>query len=314
MNFNTQNLNIDFVKHRNKFFLFSGILSLLGVILLFTAGFNLGIDFQSGSRVEVLSQESLTAEEISEEFASIDESLIPDDIVLAGDNNEIANARFTVELPNDQIAQIQNHFSELYGAEPNVSTVSPMVGQELARNAVISVILAAVGITIYVAIRFEFLFGVAAIVGLIHDALFVLMVFSLFQIEINIPFIAAILTVVGYSINDTIVTFDRIRENVKYAKRVKGFDDLSDIVNKSILQTLARSINTALTVAFAAVAIMIFGGEAIRSFAFALVIGLIAGTYSSMFLAAQLWVVWKTKSLKNKKNKPKRKEELEPTP
>ncbi|GAF65896.1 preprotein translocase subunit SecF [Bacillus sp. TS-2] len=313
MNFKTHNLQLDFVKHRNKFFLFSGLFSLLGIILLFTIGFNLGIDFQSGSRVEILAPNTITAEEIQEQFERMEGNLVPDDITLAGESNEIANARFTTVLDNETIQMVQNHFANEYGIEPSVSTVSPLVGEELAKNAFISVLIAAVGITIYVAFRFELLFGIAAIVGLLHDALFVLMMFSLFQIEINIPFIAAILTVVGYSINDTIVTFDRIRENVKFSKKIKGFQDLANIVNKSIVQTLARSINTALTIAFAAVAIMIFGGEAVRSFAFALVIGLIAGTYSSMFLCAQLWVVWKAKAIKNENKKSKRKE-LEPTP
>ncbi len=154
---------------------------------------------------------------------------------------------------------------------------------------------------IYVALRFELTFGIAAIVALLHDAFFILVVFSILQIEVNVPFIAAILTIVGYSINDTIVTFDRIRENLKLAKRVKGFDDLARIVNKSLVQTLSRSINTVLTVIFAAAAIFVFGGEAIRSFAFALLVGLVAGTYSSMFLAAQLWLIWKSKQLKKKK-------------
>ena len=125
--------------------------------------------------------------------------------------------------------------------------------------------------------------------------------FSIVQFEVNIPFIAAVLTIVGYSINDTIVTFDRIRENMTITKKVKTFEDLADIVNKSLTQTLGRSINTVLTVVFAAAAIFIFGGEAIRSFAFALVVGLIAGTYSSMFLAAQLWLFMKTKQLNKNK-------------
>jgi preprotein translocase subunit SecF len=136
---------------------------------------------------------------------------------------------------------------------------------------------------------------------------------SLLQIQVNVPFIAAVLTIVGYSINDTIVTFDRIRENMKLAKKVKGFDDLAAIVNKSLVQTLARSINTVLTVVFAAAALFIFGGEAIRSFALALLIGLVAGTYSSMFLASQLWLIWKARQLKKQKFKSKQQPEEEPT-
>ncbi|WP_078552670.1 protein translocase subunit SecF [Bacillus alkalicellulosilyticus] len=302
MNFRFYDRDIDFVKHRKKFFLFSLSFALLGVILLSTIGLNLGIDFQSGSRVDIGAQERLTAEQIQTDFNEIGEGYSPSNITLGeGGNEYLASARFVEELSSQQIAEIQLFFQDKYGAEPNVSTVSPQVGKELARNAFISVLIASIGIIIYVTIRFELLYGVAAIVALLHDAFFIIVVFSIVQFEVNVPFIAAVLTIVGYSINDTIVTFDRIRENVKYAKRVKGFDDLAAIVNKSLVQTLARSINTVLTVVFAAAAIFLFGGEAIRSFAFALLIGLVAGTYSSMFLASQLWLIWKTKQLERRK-------------
>ncbi|MET3507450.1 protein translocase subunit SecF [Halalkalibacter oceani] len=314
MSFNFQEKDIDFVKHRKKFFIFSSASTLIGLILLLTMGLNLGIDFLSGSRVEVpvASPETVTAEQITEEFASIGDGYVPDDITFA-DNNQIASVGFIGVLGPDEISEIQSHFLETTGSEPSVSTVSPTVGQELARNALISVLIASVGIVIYVTIRFELLYGIAAIVALLHDAFFIIAIFSLLQIEVNVPFIAAVLTIVGYSINDTIVTFDRIRENMKLAKRVKGFDDLAAIVNKSLIQTLARSINTVLTVVFAAAAIFIFGGEAIRSFALALLIGLVAGTYSSMFLASQLWLIWKSKQLAKKKFQTAKQPESEPT-
>ena len=275
--------------------MFSLAFTLIGVILLSTIGLNLGIDFESGSRVEVLSPEPLTTEELLVDFSTIGEGYVPDDITLAGDRSEMGYARFIGVLNPNQIAEIQTFFISKYGTEPNVSTVSPTVGKELARNALISVLIASIGIIIYVTIRFEFLYGVAAIIALLHDAFFIIVVFSIVQFEVIVPFIAAVLTIVGSSITDTIVTFDRIRENVKYAKKVKEFEDLAKIVNDSLLQTLTRSINTVLTVVLAVVAIMIFGGEAIRSFAFALFIGLIAGTYSSIFLASQLWLILKYK-------------------
>ncbi|WP_332631226.1 protein translocase subunit SecF [Halalkalibacter flavus] len=312
MSFNFQNREIDFVKHRKKFFAFSGLFTLLGIVLLLTLGLNLGIDFESGSRVDLLSTEPITQEEVMEEFAQI--GFTPDDVQLGGDQNEMASVGFIGVLSPEEINEIQAYFASAYGHEPSVSTVDPIIGAELARNALISVLIASVGIIIYVTIRFELLYGIAAIVALLHDAFFIIAVFSLLQIEVNVPFIAAVLTIVGYSINDTIVTFDRIRENTKLAKRVKDFDDLASIVNKSLVQTLARSINTVLTVVFAAAAIFIFGGEAIRSFAFALLIGLVAGTYSSMFLASQLWLIWKANQLKKKKfDSHKQQPEGEPT-
>ncbi|MFC0561840.1 protein translocase subunit SecF [Halalkalibacter alkalisediminis] len=313
MSFNFQNKEIDFVKHRKKFFIFSGAFTLLGVILLLTLGLNLGIDFESGSRVDLLAPNTLTAEEVREDFSQIGAGYTPDDIQLAGDNNEMASVGFIGVLTPTEIAEIQSYYGDKYGAEPSISTVDPIIGKELARNALFAVLIASVGIIIYVTIRFEFLYGVAAIVALLHDAFFIIAVFSLLQIEVNVPFIAAVLTIVGYSINDTIVTFDRIRENMKLAKRVKDFNDLASIVNKSLVQTLARSINTVLTVVFAAAAIFIFGGEAIRSFAFALLVGLVAGTYSSMFLASQLWLIWKAKQIKKNKFNAKQQPEGEPT-
>ncbi|MFA9557180.1 protein translocase subunit SecF [Evansella sp. AB-rgal1] len=301
MNFEHETTKLDFVKHRNKFFIFSGALLTIGIILLFTIGLNLGIDFRSGTTVDILSDEAVTAEEITSEFETI--GLTPDDITIAGDNNEIGRVGFIGALNQEETLRIQSHFESVYGHTPTASTVTPMVGEELARNAIISVLIAAVGIIIYVTIRFEFLYGISAIVALFHDALFILVVFTIFPFEVSIPFIAAVLTIVGYSINDTIVTFDRIRENMSLEKRVKDIHDLARVVNKSLVQTLARSINTVLTVVFAAGALFVFGGEALRPFSFALVVGLMAGTYSSLFIAAQLWLVLKAKQLENQKKR-----------
>lgn len=302
MSFNSRETKIDFVKHRKKFFAFSILLVLVGAILLSTIGLNLGIDFDSGTKIELSSNDPLTAVQVREEFAKI--NLVPDDILLAGEQNEIAYATFIGVISQEDILKVQTHFNEIFDKEPNISTVTPTIGRELARNAFFSVIFASIGIIIYITLRFELLYGVAAIVALLHDAFFILTVFSIVQMEVNLPFIAAVLTIVGYSINDTIVTFDRIRENLSLEKKIRGFDDLARVVNTSLVQTLARSINTVLTVVFAAVALLIFGSEAIRTFSFALLVGLVAGTYSSLFIAAQLWLVWKSKSLQKKRLNP----------
>ncbi|PSL45113.1 preprotein translocase subunit SecF/SecD/SecF fusion protein [Salsuginibacillus halophilus] len=308
MNFNFERKNIDFVKHRKKFFILPAIVAMIGIILLSTIGLNLGIDFESGSRVEVMNEEgSFTEEEVQNAFEAAG-GYEPDDITLAGDDHEQAHARFIGVLDQNEIAEIQTYFDEEYGAEPSVSTVSPQVGQELAMNALISVLIASVGIIIYVSIRFELLYGLAAILALAHDAFFIITVFSITQLEVNVPFIAAVLTIVGYSINDTIVTFDRIRENMQKAEKLETFADLSQVVNHSLLQTLARSINTVLTVVFAAGAIFLLGGQGIQTFAFALLIGLVAGTYSSLFLASQVWLVWKHKQLERQRQKAAAKE------
>ncbi|MGN7311715.1 protein translocase subunit SecF [Alkalicoccobacillus gibsonii] len=311
MSFNDRKWKLDFITHRNKFFAVSIIFVIAGIISLFTLGLNLGVDFESGSNITIDTNETLTNEQIQEDFATINESYAPN-ITLAGENNEIATARFIDVLNNDQVAEVRAYFIENYDAEPTVSTVSPQVGKELAQNAIYAVLIASLGIVIYLAIRYEFLYGVAAIVALLYDAFFIIALFSFLQVEVNVPFIAAVLTVVGYSINDTIVTFDRIRENVKKAKVIEGFKDLAEIVNTSLIQTLSRSINTVLTVVFAALSLLIFGGDAIFSFSLALVIGLVAGTYSSMFLAAQLWLVMKARYIKKQKLKPADPKEEEP--
>lgn len=155
----------------------------------------------------------------------------------------------------------------------------------MTNKAILAVIIAAFAMLIYITIRFEWTFGVAAIVSEIHDVLFVLGLFSLFQWEINTSFIAAILTVVGYSINDTIVVFDRIRENL----RMKRKEDYANLVNRSIMQSLNRSINTVLTSLFALTALLVFGGGNIRYFILAMVIGFIIGCYSSIFVASPVW-------------------------
>lgn len=300
---NFKNAKFDFVKQRNKFFGISAILIIAGFVILFVSGLNLGIDFASGTRVEVSANHPISVDKLTKEFHDI--GLDPVKIVPAGKNHNIGSARFKGQIGKNKVIQVKQHFKKIYGADPNVSTVSPQVGRALAKNAFLAVVVASIGIILYVWIRFEFLQGLAAIVALLHDVFLIIAVFSLLRLEVNVEFIAAVLTIVGYSINDTIVLFDRIRENMKKAKRVKEFSDLAEIVDRSIYQTLTRSINTVLTVVVAALALLFFGSESIRDFAFALTVGLVGGAYSSIFIAAQLWVVWKARALKRKKVKPK---------
>ncbi|MCL6615856.1 MAG: protein translocase subunit SecDF [Anoxybacillus ayderensis] len=296
----TKFARLDFVKRSKLFFMISGAMVVIGLVLLLTAKLNLGIDFSSGTRVDLMSEKPLTAEEVKQELNEL--RLKPKDVVLSGNNNEMAIVRFLGVLDQKEISQLKSHFKEKYGIEPNVSTVSPTVGKELARNAFISVLIASIGIIIYVTVRFEMYMAIAAIVALLHDAFFIIAFFSLTRLEVDLTFIAAVLTIVGYSINDTIVTFDRIRYLMK-KRTVKTVDDLKDVVNKALQQTFGRSVNTVLTVVFTVVALLLFGSEAIRNFSFALLAGLISGTYSSLFIAAQLWLIWKSKQLKKGKQK-----------
>lgn len=288
----------DFVKVRKLFFVVSGILIALGLVLLLVFRLNLSIDFSSGTRVEVLSDKALTTEMVDKAFEKLD--IETDDIVISGEDKEIASARLKGVLSKNEIAELKSTFHDEFGSDPSVSTVSPTVGKELAKNGIIALIIASIGIIIYVTVRFEFAMAVAAIVSLLHDAFFMVAFFSITRLEVDLTFIAAVLTIVGYSINDTIVTFDRMRENLQKKKRLKTFDDIAEVVNVSVRQTLTRSVNTVLTVLVTVVAMVIFGSESIRNFNIALLVGLITGVYSSIFIATNLWVVLKAKELKKK--------------
>ncbi|MFS0775839.1 protein translocase subunit SecDF [Neobacillus sp. 3P2-tot-E-2] len=288
----------DFVKVRKLFFIISGALIVLGLVLILVFRLNLSIDFSSGTRIEVLSDKSLTTEQVEAAFEKQDIEI--DDITLSGENNEMASARMKGVLSKDEIAELKSAFHDEFGSDPSVSTVSPTVGKELAKDGVIALVIASIGIIIYVTLRFEFAMAVAAIASLLHDAFFMVAFFSITRLEVDLTFIAAVLTIIGYSINDTIVTFDRMRENLQKKKRLKTFEDIADVVNVSVRQTLTRSVNTVFTVLITVVAMIVFGSESILNFNIALLVGLITGVYSSIFIATNLWVVLKARELKKK--------------
>jgi SecD/SecF fusion protein len=293
----------DFVSKRKRFFAGSVGFLVIGLLSLLVFGLNLGIDFVAGTKIEITPIVSISDEQFEKDLKELD--LEANSVTSAGQGDSMKFAHYAHVFSKDEIADAKNTLRDKYGVEPNVSTVSPVVGQELAKNAFFAVLYASIGIVLYVTIRFEFLFGISAIVALLHDAFFIIVLFSMLHIEVNLYFIAAVLTIVGYSINDTIVTFDRIRENLKARKKIKVFNDLVEVVNLSLQQTLERSLNTVITVVFAALALFIFGSGAISGFSFALLVGLVAGTYSSLFIAAQLWLVLKWKAMERERLKPK---------
>ena len=185
-----------------------------------------------------------------------------------------------------------------YGHKPTVNTVSPMIGQELAKNAMKALIYAAIGIIIYVSLRFEWRMGLSSVLALLHDVFMIVALFSLLRLEVDITFIATVLTIVGYSINDTIVTFDRVRENLHKIKVITKPEQIDYIVNRSIRQTMTRSVNTVLTVIVVVVAILIFGASSLFNFSLALLIGLVSGVFSSVFIVVPLWGIMKKRQLK----------------
>lgn len=304
---------INFVNIGHKFFLFSIVVVIAGAIILPIFKMNLGIDFASGTRIDLQSKQATTVSNVHKDLKELNIDVKEEDIVPTGDDNKGFAVRTVGVLSKDEIAKTKTFFHDKYGTDPNVSTVSPTIGKEIARNAFIAVLIASAVIVLYVSIRFRLTYAVSAVIALLHDAFVMIVMFSLFQIEVDLTFIAAVLTIIGYSINDSIVTFDRNRELYKQKKRVRDIKDLEEIVNSSIRQTIGRSINTVLTVLFPVITLLIFGSESLRNFSLALLIGLVVGTYSSIFVASQIWLMLENRRLKKGKNKKKvEKEEPEP--
>ena len=289
---------LDFVKHRKKFYLASVLILVIGLGILSIFKLNLGIDFASGTVVEIQADENVAVEEITPFLEEI--GFPNDDIVIKGTNKDIASFTYVKDFTKDETLAFKAAVKEKFGTEANISTVSPTVGKELVKNAIKALIYAAIGIIIYVAVRFEWRMGLGAIISLMHDVFFMIAIFSLFRMEVDITFIAAVLTIVGYSINDTIVTFDRIRENINHVGKITTKEELATIVNKSLRQTMARSINTVLTVIVVVVALIFLGAPSIQGFSIALLIGLVTGMYSSICIAAQVWYSLKSREMNKK--------------
>jgi len=270
-----------FIKRRKVFYIISLLIIIPGLVSLVMNGLNLGIDFTGGSIIQVQMDSSVQSAQVRSALKEI--GMERADVSKSGNQFLIRTTELDQEQTRQLLDALESKFKnvEFLSAE----SVGAAIGKELTNKAILAVIIAALAMLVYISLRFEWTFGVAAIVSEIHDILFVLGLFSLFQWEINTSFIAAILTVVGYSINDTIVIFDRIRENL----RMKRKEDYANLVNRSITQSLNRSINTVLTSLFALVALLVFGGGNVRYFILAMVIGFVVGCYSSIFVASPVW-------------------------
>ncbi|MDO5780395.1 MAG: protein translocase subunit SecF [Clostridium sp.] len=269
---------------------------LVGIVLMATRGLNFGIDFKGGTKVVIDFGDSFDKVEADEVVKKYSADAITKTIETT--QYEIKST----DLDETKTSELFNALKEKYSLEDSAlvsqSQIGPSVGKELARNAFLSVAVACVGMLIYIAIRFEFNFGLAAIIALLHDSLITLSVYAIFNIPVNSSFIAAMLTILGYSINDTIVIFDRIRENRHSMRRSTS----AEIANVSINKTLSRSINTSLTTLVMIGAVTIFV-PTVREFSFPLLIGIAGGAYSSIFIASPIWVLLQNRKAKNKKVK-----------
>lgn len=285
----------DFMKLAKPLLSLSAIIIIVGAIILFIFKLNLGIDFTSGTRVDFESENKVSEEKVTQTLE--DKDFKPSQVSL-GENGQNATVQFKNDLSKDEVAKIKSTIDNEFGNDPTVNTVSPVIGRELAKNAMFALVYAAIGIIIYTTFRFEWRMGLSSVLALLHDAFIIVAVFSLFRLEVDITFIAAVLTIIGYSINDTIVTFDRVRENLHKVKVITKKSQIDDIVNRSIRQTMTRSINTVLTVVIVVISLLAFGAPSIFNFSLALLIGLISGVFSSVFIAVPLWGIMKKRQLK----------------
>ncbi|HCG2365865.1 TPA: protein translocase subunit SecDF [Staphylococcus aureus] len=286
----------NFVKLAKPLIGVSILIVVVGLVILYIFKLNLGIDFSSGTRVDFQSKQAITQQKVEQVVK--DSGLKADQIQINGKDNKVATVQFKDDLTRAQDNKLSDNIKSKFGDTPQINTVSPIIGQELAKNAMLALIYASIGIIIYVSLRFEWRMGLSSVLALLHDVFIIVAIFSLFRIEVDLTFIAAVLTIVGYSINDTIVTFDRVRENLQKVKVITTTEQIDDIVNRSIRQTMTRSINTVLTVIVVVVAILFFGAPTIFNFTLALFIGLISGVFSSIFIAVPLWGIMKKRQLK----------------
>lgn len=273
-------------------FVISLLVIVPGLFSMATRGFNFGIDFTGGTIIDLKFEQPVTLSAVRDSLRPF--GLDGATIQLSGDSSDVASSNNvmirTVDLEENQRKEIMAGIRSSVGNFEVLreEKVGATIGNELILNAVMALVISWILIILYIAYRFEFKFGVAAIAALIHDILIVLAIFSFTQKQIDSSFVAALLTIVGYSINDTIVIFDRIRENLKLHFR-RGAN-LADIVNRSVYQTLTRSFYTVFTCLFTTLALYFFGGDTTKDFAFALTIGFVSGCYSSIFIAGPLWL------------------------
>ena len=278
--------NINFVSKFRKANIFSLIIFILSIIFIFFKGLNYGIDFKGGTLIELRTDTSINASAIRDSLKSMNLG----DINVKKFGKE-GDYLIKVEQKNTNnsnlIAEIKKTLADNLNADIDfrrVENVGPKVSSELLESSIIAISLALAAMLFYIWIRFEWQFSIGSIIALFHDVIITLGIFSVLSLEINLSIIAAVLTIVGYSMNDTVVIYDRIRENLlKYTKI-----SISDVSNLSINETLSRTIITSITTLLALISIYILGGEILRGFSFAMILGVIIGTYSSMFVASPI--------------------------
>lgn len=305
------NKELHFIKHRKIFYVISAAILVVGLVFGLVRGLNYGIDFTGGTMIQMDMGKQVKISDVEDAIKEYD---LSPEIIYSGEGNKEIVIRTIESLDSDKRAEVIGTINEAFGTTDEdvvaEELFGPSVGKELRNNAILAIVIASICMLIYIRFRFsQWKFGGAALLGVLHDVLIVIAFYAIFNITVNNPFIAGILTVVGYSINDTIVIFDRIRENIKYMR--KG--NTEELIDKSITQTLGRSLMTSITTLIVMVPLLIMAGDAIREFVLPLMVGIIAGAYSSIAVCSPLYYEFaKPASMSNyekqiKKNKKKSK-------
>jgi len=278
-----QNTNIQFLKYKKITLSISIIFCLISFFSLFINGLNFGIDFKGGSLIEVKSDESINISDVRSKLSLLNLG----DVQIqnfGSEKNILVRVEASSSENNSSVLSMITNELEIFGKIQRTEVVGPKISSELIQKGILAII-SAVGLMLfYIWIRFEWQFSLGAVLALVHDVIITIGIFSFFQIEFNLSIIAALLTIIGYSMNDTVVVYDRIRENLRKYKK----QDLYDLINSSINQTLSRTVLTSFTTLLALFSLYIFGGQVIKGFTLAMIIGVFIGTYSSTFIASQL--------------------------
>lgn len=286
-------MKIDVIGKRKIFYVISAVILLAGMVSLLVQGMNLGIDFIGGNKLNLQFSQQV---EIADLRATLNENGLEGSKIQEMDDGSYMLK--TIEMDQATQDALMANLEDKYGEITIVSSglVGPSIGAELKKNALIALTLAVILMIAYITYRFEMYFAISGVLALFHDIFVVVAIFSIFQLEVDSTFIAALLTIFGYSINDKIVVFDRIRENLGRVKK----DRLSGLVNDSIRQSFTRSMNTSISTLILLLALFFFGGQTTRIFVLAMIIGVVAGTYSSLCIASPIWYEFKMRQKGNR--------------
>ena len=293
--------NLNFIDNKNFFFITSGLLSIISIFFLIIKGLNFGIDFKGGLLIETSFNKNIDIVQIRTKLNDI----VPGDFSIQSLDNSKNNYLIKVETysssnGNNQklISDIKNNLNKEYQDIDyrRLEYVGPTVSKELIQAGILSILIAIGAMLMYIWFRFELPFAIGAVIALIHDIVLTVGMFSISSLEFNLATVAAILLIIGYSMNDTVVVYDRIRENIKKFRKIS----IVALLNKSVNETLSRTINTTATTILALLALFIFGGNIIKDFSFAMIWGILIGTYSSILIATPVLVFLNIKRTENK--------------